>query len=103
MAPKKARTSRTRTSRPDDPDKDPWTSTQIAQAYGSHTDTVAKKGLSVEPASRERWMAVKGLEAAEVVQDKYDRPQQLYRVVDKRCECEDCKGEGPVSASGCLG
>ncbi len=98
MAPKKARTTL-----PDDPDKDPWTGTQVSKAYGSHLGTVAKKGLSVEPASRERWMAVKGLVEAEVVQDKQDRPQQLYRVADRCCECEDCKGEGAVSASGCLG
>ncbi len=62
MAPKQR--NRTRTTR-DDPDKDPWTSTQVAKAYGVHTERAAKKG--VEPASRERWMAVKGLEAAEVV------------------------------------
>ncbi len=43
-------------------------------------------------------MAVKGLVEAEVVDDL-----QKYRVVDRRCECENCKGEGPVSALGCLG
>ncbi len=96
MVPKHKQRKRVRQSRPDDPDKDPWTMTQVAQAYGDHLETVAKKGLSVEPASRERWMAVKGLVDAEVA-------EQLYRVVDRRCECEDCRGEGPVSASGCLG
>ncbi len=94
MAPKEAK--RTRTSIPDDPDKDPWTMSQVAQAYGGHLDRAARK--EVLPASRERWMAVKGLEAAEVVNG-----WQRYRVVARRCECEDCKGEGPVGASGCLG
>jgi hypothetical protein len=81
-----------------DPDKDPWTGTQVSHAYGDHTLTVAKNGLGIEPASRARWMAVKGLEAAEVEND-----WQRYRVVDRRCECENCKGEGPVGASGCIG
>ncbi len=57
MAPKAYK--RARRTIPDDPDKDPWTSTQVSAAYGAHTDRAAKKG--VKPASRERWMAVKGL------------------------------------------
>ncbi len=91
MAPKESTTRRTR---PDDPDKDPWTRTQVTKAYGVHTERAAKKG--VEPATKERWMAVKGLEAAEVVTGK-----QLYRAVDRRCECENCKGEGPVPSRPC--
>jgi hypothetical protein len=54
MAPK-----RTRSSLPDDPDKDPWTSTQVGKAYGGHVTLAGTKGLGIEPASRERWMAVK--------------------------------------------
>ncbi len=88
--------ARPRQSRPDDPDKDPWTGTQVSHSYAVHLAGAARKG--VLPASRERWMAVKGLEAAEVVNG-----WQRYRVVARRCECEDCKGEGPVGASGCLG
>ncbi len=98
MAPKYARP---RQSIPDDPDKDPWTSTQVSRAYGRHVGVAALKG--VEPATKERWMAVKGLVAAEVVTDTNNVDRQRYRVVDRRCECENCKGEGPVSASGCLG
>ncbi len=66
---------KTRQSRPDDPDKDPWTGTQVAKAYGVHTERAAKKG--VKPASRERWMAVKGLVEAEVVTDIRGNDRQL--------------------------
>ncbi len=61
MVPKLKQRKRTRASLPDDPDKDPWTSTQVSNAHGAHIQTAAKKGLNVEEASRERWMAVKGL------------------------------------------
>ncbi len=87
MAPKESKKSRT--TRPDDPDKDPWTSTQVSAAYSGHADVAAKKG--VKPASRERWMAVKGLVEAEVVTDANNRDRQRYRAVDRRCECEDCR------------
>ncbi len=46
MAPKESKKSRR--SIPDDPDKDPWTATQVAQAYGGHTTLAASKGLSIE-------------------------------------------------------
>jgi hypothetical protein len=45
---------RTRKSRPDDPDKDPWTLSQVTSAYNGHTNTVSQKGLNIEPATKER-------------------------------------------------
>ncbi len=49
MAPKARK--RTRESIPDDPDKDPWTQTQVTKAYNIY---VSQQSLRVSPSSQPR-------------------------------------------------
>ncbi len=59
--------------------------TKVYKAYSGYTSRVAIKGIkgvTVEPASRERWMAVKGLVEAEVVDGRQKYAQRQGMAAD---------------------
>ncbi len=92
-------------ARPADPDKDPWFKTQVHGAYSDHVRTTAVKGLGVEPASRECWMAVKGLAEAEVTSSAgslrvMSRQQSMRSLQRSRCRMSSLR-MGQESEAAC--